>query len=70
MQSREADKMAKITLDGEEFIIDEPSEKVKSIMGSIKFIDSQIQQKASELAIADTARIGYLRAIKGERNGR
>ena len=62
--------MAKITLDGEEFIIDEPSEKAKSIMGSIKFIDSQIQQKANELAIADTARIGYLRAIKGENNGR
>lgn len=61
--------MVKITLDGEEFLVDEPNEKVKSIMGSIKFIDMQIQQKANEFAIADTARLGYLRAIKGETNG-
>lgn len=56
----------KITIDGTEYALDNLSDNAKAQLSSIQFADTQIQQLKSELAIADTARIGYTRAFKKE----
>ena len=55
-----------VTIDGEEFKLDELSENAKAQLLNIQFVDAQIQQLNNELAVADTAKIGYTRALKGE----
>ena len=56
----------KITIDVTEYALDNLSDNAKAQLSSIQFVDTQIQQLKSELAIADTARIGYTRAFKKE----
>ena len=56
----------KITIDGTEYALDNLSDNAKAQLSSIQFVDTQIQQLKSELAIADTAPIGYTRAFKKE----
>ena len=56
----------KITIDGVEYEFDSLSDEAKSQISSIKFVDEQLQQLQNELAVADTARIGYTRALKTE----
>ena len=58
--------MATITIDGVEYDTDTLSEQAKATIGSLQFVDAQMQQLRNELAIADTARIAYARALKGE----
>lgn len=58
--------MAKITIDGTEYETDALSEKARETIGSLRFVEAQLQQKRNELAIADTARIAYGRALKRE----
>lgn len=55
-----------VTIDGEEYKLDELSENAKAQLLNIQFVDAQIQQLNNELAVADTAKIGYTRALKGE----
>ena len=55
-----------ITIDGIEYASDKLSENAKSQVANIQFVDSQIQQLNNELAVADTARIGYTNALKAE----
>ena len=56
----------KITIDGVDYKSDDLSENAKTLLANIQFVDVQIQQLNSELAVADTARIGYSNALKGE----
>jgi len=56
----------KIKIDGTDYSLADLSDKVKSQLASIKFTDDQLQQLNNELAIADTARIGYTNALKSE----
>jgi hypothetical protein len=42
------------------------SDNAKSHVQNIQFVDSRLQQLHNELAISDTARIGYTRALKNE----
>ena len=58
--------MAKITIDGKEYDTDTLSEQAKATIGSLQFVDARMQQLRNELAIADTARMAYGRALKGE----
>ena len=58
--------MATITIDGVEYDTDTLSEQAKATIASLQFVDAQMQQLRNELAIADTARIAYARALKGE----
>ena len=58
--------MATITIDGVEYDTDTLSDQAKATIGSLQFVDAQMQQLRNELAIADTARIAYARALKGE----
>ena len=56
----------KITIDGVDYKSDELSDNAKTLLANIQFVDVQIQQLNSELAVADTARIGYSSALKSE----
>ena len=49
-----------------EYKLDELSDNAKAQLGNIQFVDAQIQQLNNELAVSDTARIGYTNALKGE----
>ena len=56
----------KISIDGKDYKLDELSDKAKEQLLNIRFVDTQIQQLNNEWAVADTARIGYTRALKAE----
>ena len=56
----------KVSIDGKEYIFDDLSENAQAQLANIQFVDAQIQQLNNELAIADTARIGYTQALKNE----
>ena len=56
----------KVTIDGKEYNLDELSEKAKKNLASLQFVDTQINQLNNEWAISDTARIGYMNALKKE----
>lgn len=58
--------MAKMTIDGKEYDTDTLSDQAKATIASLQFVDARMQQLRNELAIADTARIAYARALKGE----
>ena len=58
--------MAKMTIDGKEYDTDTLSDQARATIASLQFVDARIQQLRNELAIADTARIAYARALKGE----
>ena len=56
----------KITIDDVEYNLDELSDKAKEQLANIQFVNAQLQQLNNELAVSDTARIGYTNALKGE----
>lgn len=56
----------KITIDDVEYIFDDLSDNVKAQLANIEFVDQQIQQLNNEWAVADTARIGYTKALQAE----
>ena len=74
VQSNKIDKEAKmnqqsadfITVDGVEYNINEMSDAAKAQLSNIQFVDHQVRQLQNELAISDTARLGYQAALKGE----
>ena len=55
-----------VTIDGVDYAISELSENARQQVSNIRFADSQLQQLNNELAVADTARIGYTNALKSE----
>ena len=56
----------KINFDGIEYKLDDLSENAQAQLTNIQFVDIQLQQLQNELAVADTARIGYTKALKSE----
>jgi hypothetical protein len=58
-----------ISIDGINYDLDKLSDAVKEQLANIQFVDAQIQQLHNELAVSDTARIGYTRALKAELDG-
>lgn len=56
----------KVNIDDVEYNIDELSENAQAQVINIQFVDNQIVQLKNELAVADTARIGYSQALKRE----
>ena len=56
----------KITIDEVEYKLDELSDNAKAQIANIQFVDAQLQQFNNELAVSDTARIGYSNALKAE----
>ncbi len=59
-------KGQKITIDQVEYNIDDLSENAKKQVMNIQFVDTQLQQLNNELAVSDTARIGYTNALKSD----
>lgn len=55
-----------IIINGEEFDITDPSDEAKAQLANIRFVDEQILQKNNEIQIAETAKIGYSRALLRE----
>ena len=55
-----------VNIDGVEYSFDELSQNSKDQIMNLQFVDLQLQQLQNELAIADTARIGYTNALKKE----
>ena len=56
----------KISIDGVEYDTTELSEKAKNQLESVQACDQKIRQLQTELAIAQTARLAYARALKDE----
>ena len=55
-----------VSIDGNEYVLDDLSDNAKAQLMNIQIVDAQIQQLNNEWAVADTARIGYTRALKSE----
>ena len=55
-----------ITINGISYSPSDLSENSKAQIVNIQFCDEQMQQLQNEWAIADTARIGYVNALKKE----
>ena len=62
----EKEDKRKVSIDGTEYVLDDLSDNAKAQLMNIRFVDAQIQQLNNEWAVADTARIGYTRALKSE----
>lgn len=58
--------MDKITIDGQEFDLENASEAAKAQLSNLQFVNEQILQRNNELQIAETAKLGYSRALKRE----
>ena len=56
----------KITIDEVEYNLNDLSDNAKAQLANIQFVDSQIQQLNNEWAVADTARMAYVAALKVE----
>ena len=59
-------KQDTINIDGKEYNLDELSDSAKTQLVNIQFVDAQLQQLNNELAVSDTARIGYTNALRSE----
>lgn len=55
--------MFNITIDGKEYNMTELSDEAKAQLGSIQFVDSEIQRLNSQLAVLQTARAAYSAAL-------
>lgn len=58
--------MDKITIDGKEYDLSDASNEVRAQLNNLQFVNEQILQRNNELQIAETAKIGYSRALKRE----
>ena len=58
-----------VTVDGVDYPFENLSDVAKSNIISIQFSDEQILQLQNELAISNTARNGYIRALTNELGG-
>ncbi|EDM69612.1 hypothetical protein RAZWK3B_11967 [Roseobacter sp. AzwK-3b] len=55
-----------ITIGDQEYTVSSMNEQALAQLRGVHFCDQQIQQLNNEWAIADTARLGYLHALKLE----
>jgi hypothetical protein len=58
--------MDTIKIDGKEYDLANASEAARANLNSLVFVNEQILQRNNELQIAETAKIGYSRALKRE----
>ena len=58
--------MTTITIDEKEYDISDPPPAVKAQLDNIAFVNNLILEKSNELQIAQTAQIGYSRALDRE----
>jgi|TARA_R100000501_G_scaffold11509_1_gene21955 hypothetical protein len=53
----------KINIDGKEYLIEELSDEAKAQLGNLNFVDQKIAGLQQEIAIMQTARNAYARAL-------
>jgi len=58
--------MNKITIDEKEYDISNPSSGVKAQLENLRFVDDLLNQKKNKIQAAQTAQIGYSRALNRE----
>lgn len=58
--------MQNITIDGDEYDLSNASLEAETQLKNLQFVNEQILQRNNELQIAQTARMGYSRALKRE----
>ena len=58
--------MPKFTIDEKEFDLSNASLEAQAQLKNLQFVEEQILQRNNELQIAQTAKIGYSRALKRE----
>ena len=56
----------KITIEGNNYNLGDLSKAAKDQLRNIQFVEAQLLQLRNELAISDTARLAYTRALKVE----
>jgi ubiquinone/menaquinone biosynthesis C-methylase UbiE len=56
----------KITVDGVDYNVADLSDAAKQQIQNLQFVEAQLQQLNNEWAVADTARMGYSRALAQE----
>jgi len=56
----------KITVDGVDYNVADLSDAAKQQIQNLQFVEAQLQQLNNEWAVADTARLGYSRALAQE----
>ena len=59
-------QVEKITIDNIEYDLANASDEAKAQIANLQFVNEQILQRNNELQIAETAKIGYSRALKRE----
>ncbi|MCG5495848.1 DUF6447 family protein [Ectothiorhodospira variabilis] len=55
-----------ITIDGKQYDVNDLSENAKSQIANLRVTDQEIQRLNQQLAIAQTARAAYARALEAE----
>lgn len=58
--------MPKITVDGIEYNTESLTDNGKAQLASLQFLDVQLKKLRSEIAVYQTARNGYVAALKAE----
>jgi hypothetical protein len=61
-----ADEERKVVIDGIEYNLDDLSENARAQVMNLRFVSERLQHLNNELAVADTARMGYSAALKRE----
>ena len=56
--------MATVTIDGKEYDVDSLSKEAKEQLGSLKFVQGEIQRTQAQLAVYQTAASAYSNALK------
>ncbi|GDX86041.1 hypothetical protein LBMAG43_20830 [Methylococcaceae bacterium] len=56
--------MTTITIDDKAYNIDTLSEEAKSQLGSLQFVDAELQRLNAQAAVLQTARLAYANALK------
>jgi len=60
------DTESKITVDGVDYNVADLTDAAKQQIQNLQFVEAQLQQLNNEWAVADTARLGYSRALAQE----
>lgn len=56
--------MAKITIDNTEYEFDSLSDEAKAQLSSLQFVDAEMERLKAQMAVLQTARMSYSRALK------
>lgn len=65
-ETKSAEAQPKITIDGVTYDASDLSNNAKGALGSLRFTEAKLQALQNELAVCQTARFAYVKALKEE----